>query len=44
MRWKTRWRGQFSLIEVMLQRGETSKTLERFVSGFKAVLERTAAT
>jgi indolepyruvate decarboxylase len=35
-------RGKFSLIEVMLQRGETSKTLERFVSGFKAVRERAA--
>ncbi len=33
-------RGQFSLIEVMLQRGETSTTLERFVTGFKAVRER----
>lgn len=37
-------RGQFSLIEVMLQRGETSKTLERFVAGFKAARERAAAT
>ena len=37
-------RGQFSLIEVMLQRGETSKTLERFVSGFKAAREKAAAT
>ncbi len=35
-------RGQFSLVEVMLKRGETSKTLARFVSGFKAVRERGA--
>lgn len=33
-------RGRFSLIEVMLQRGETSTTLERFVTGFKAARER----
>ncbi len=33
-------RGQFSLIEVMLPRGETSHTLERFVAGFKAARER----
>jgi indolepyruvate decarboxylase len=33
-------RGKFSLVEVMLKRGETSKTLARFVSGFKAVRER----
>lgn len=33
-------RGEFSLVEVMLKRGETSKTLARFVSGFKAVRER----
>jgi indolepyruvate decarboxylase len=33
-------RGMFSLIEVMLPRGVTSKTLERFVSGFKAARER----
>lgn len=33
-------RGQFSLVEVMLKRGETSKTLARFVSGFKAARER----
>ena len=33
-------RGVFSLIEVMLPRGVTSKTLERFVSGFKAARER----
>lgn len=37
-------RGAFTLIEVMLQRGETSKTLERFVTGFKAVREKAAAT
>ena len=36
-------RGQFSLIEVMLQRGETSTTLERFVTGFKAARERAAS-
>jgi indolepyruvate decarboxylase len=35
-------RGMFSLIEVMLPRGVTSKTLERFVSGFKAARERQA--
>lgn len=35
-------RGQFSLVEVMLKRGETSKTLARFVSGFKAARERAA--
>lgn len=29
-------RGQFSLIEVMLPRGQTSETLARFVAGFKA--------
>jgi indolepyruvate decarboxylase len=29
-------RGQFSLVEVMLPRGATSRTLARFVSGFKA--------
>ena len=34
-------RGQFSLIEVMLPRGQTSDTLARFVAGFKAVRERT---
>ena len=28
-------RGQFTLAEVMLPRGATSKTLARFVSGFK---------
>jgi indolepyruvate decarboxylase len=33
-------RGVFSLIEVMLPRGVTSKTLERFVKGFKAARER----
>jgi indolepyruvate decarboxylase len=36
-------RGQFSLIEVMLPRGVTSKTLERFVSGFKAIRAKAAA-
>jgi indolepyruvate decarboxylase len=35
-------RGQFSLVEVMLKRGETSHTLERFVTGFKAARERMA--
>jgi indolepyruvate decarboxylase len=35
-------RGHFSLVEVMLKRGETSKTLARFVSGFKAARERAA--
>jgi indolepyruvate decarboxylase len=29
-------RGQFSLVEVMLPRGATSRTLARFVSGFQA--------
>jgi indolepyruvate decarboxylase len=33
-------RGQFSLIEVMLPRGATSTTLDRFVSGFKAARAR----
>lgn len=33
-------RGQFSLVEVMLKRGETSHTLHRFVTGFKAARER----
>ena len=33
-------KGMFSLIEVMLPRGVTSKTLERFVAGFKAARER----
>lgn len=33
-------RGVFSLIEVMLPRGVTSKTLQRFVQGFKAARER----
>jgi indolepyruvate decarboxylase len=33
-------RGVFSLIEIMLPRGVTSKTLERFVKGFKAARER----
>ena len=32
-------RGVFSLVEVMLPRGVTSRTLERFVRGFKAVRE-----
>jgi indolepyruvate decarboxylase len=35
-------RGAFSLIEVMLPRGAMSRTLERFVAGFKAVRERAA--
>jgi indolepyruvate decarboxylase len=30
-------RGQFSLVEVMMERGKISDTLARFVSGFKAV-------
>lgn len=34
-------RGRFSLIEVMLPRGQTSDTLARFVAGFKKVRERT---
>jgi indolepyruvate decarboxylase len=34
--------GKFSLIEIMLPRGKTSDTLERFVAGFKAVRERMA--
>jgi len=29
-------RGRFSLVEIMLARGATSRTLARFVSGFKA--------
>lgn len=33
-------RGQFTLVEIMLPRGATSKTLARFVSGFKAVRAR----
>jgi indolepyruvate decarboxylase len=33
-------RGVFSLIEVMLPRGVTSKTLARFVAGFKKARER----
>ncbi len=37
-------RGQFSLIEVMLPRGATSRTLERFVAGYKRVRERMAAS
>jgi indolepyruvate decarboxylase len=35
-------RGVFSLIEVMLPRGVTSKTLARFVVGFKKARERAA--
>lgn len=34
-------RGQFSLVEVMLPRGATSRTLTRFVTGFKAARART---
>jgi indolepyruvate decarboxylase len=30
-------RGQFSIVEVMMERGAISDTLARFVSGFKAV-------
>jgi indolepyruvate decarboxylase len=33
-------RGVFSLVEVMLPRGVTSRTLSRFARGFKAVRER----
>ena len=33
-------RGVFSIVEVMLPRGETSRTLARFVAGFKAARER----
>ena len=33
---------RFSLVEVMLPRGQTSDTLARFVAGFKAARERTA--
>jgi indolepyruvate decarboxylase len=36
-------RGIFSLIEVMLPRGVTSKTLARFVAGFQAARERSAS-
>jgi indolepyruvate decarboxylase len=32
----------FSLIEVMLPRGVTSRTLERFVASFKAAREQAA--
>ncbi len=32
-------RGVFSIVEVMLPRGVTSKTLARFVAGFKAARE-----
>jgi indolepyruvate decarboxylase len=35
-------RGKFSLIEVMLPRGQTSDTLARFVAGFKSARERMA--
>jgi indolepyruvate decarboxylase len=35
-------RGQFSLVEVMLPRGVTSRTLAQFVSGFKAARARTS--
>ncbi|KAB2881452.1 MAG: indolepyruvate/phenylpyruvate decarboxylase [Pseudorhodoplanes sp.] len=35
-------RGMFSLVEVMLPRGQTSDTLARFVSGFKAAREKAA--
>jgi indolepyruvate decarboxylase len=34
-------RGEFALVEVMLPRSTTSRTLARFVSGFKAVRTRT---
>ncbi len=37
-------RGVFSLVEVMLKRGETSHTLHRFVTGFKAARERLGKT
>lgn len=33
-------RGRFSLVEVMLPRGQTSDTLARFVAGFKSARER----
>jgi indolepyruvate decarboxylase len=36
-------RDRFSLVEVMLPRGVTSKTLARFVAGFKAAREKAAA-
>lgn len=35
-------RDRFSLIEVMLPRGVTSKTLARFVAGFKEAREKAA--
>jgi len=35
-------RGVFSLVEVMLRRGETSRTLARFVAAFKAARQRAA--
>jgi indolepyruvate decarboxylase len=35
-------RGKFSLVEVMLPRGATSRTLSRFVSGFTAARARAA--
>jgi indolepyruvate decarboxylase len=37
-----RRRDRFSLVEVMLPRGVTSKTLARFVAGFKAAREKSA--
>jgi indolepyruvate decarboxylase len=37
-------RGQFSLVEVMLPRGVTSRTLTRFAAGFQAARARHAAT
>ena len=33
-------RGKFQLVEVMLQRGQTSDTLARFVAGFKSAREQ----
>jgi indolepyruvate decarboxylase len=36
-------RDRFSLVEVMLPRGVTSKTLARFVAGFKTAREKAAA-
>ena len=35
-------RGMFSLIEVMLPRGATSRTLARFVTGLKSARDRQA--
>jgi indolepyruvate decarboxylase len=37
-------RGQFSLVEVMLPRGVTSRTLTRFAAGFQAARARHAAS